>query len=279
MASFGEKERILRTRDLRPSFFKNELLGELEPLARLLFQGLWTLADRDGYLENRPARIKIEILPYDDCCIKSLLGILTDAAFLNNIILEDGTELIHIPNFYKHQNIHPREQASRWLSQTSRGKARTSHSFPSSPSSPSDKNKSKRGDENLPQNNKKKIKTVQIRKEAKEVLDHMNSVKADRWGKTKPFTRTELIEARIRAGASVEECKRIINYKADVIEEQKRNSGWNNEGHLRPSMFGPEKFKIFLSDSDGWEGGVAATENKVGMTDDEMEIIKRMEAS
>jgi len=36
-------------------------------LARLLYPGLWMLADREGRLEDRPLRIKAEILPYDTC--------------------------------------------------------------------------------------------------------------------------------------------------------------------------------------------------------------------
>ena len=36
---------MARTRSIKPSFFKNEYLAECEPMARLLFVGLWTLAD------------------------------------------------------------------------------------------------------------------------------------------------------------------------------------------------------------------------------------------
>ena len=37
-----------RSRNIKPGFFKNEHLAECQPLARLLFIGLWTLADREG---------------------------------------------------------------------------------------------------------------------------------------------------------------------------------------------------------------------------------------
>jgi len=50
---------MARTRSIKPSFFKNEFLAECEPMARLLFVGLWTLADRDGRLELRPRRIEL----------------------------------------------------------------------------------------------------------------------------------------------------------------------------------------------------------------------------
>ena len=38
----------MRARNLKPGFFKNETLAEIEPLGRLLFQGLWCMADREG---------------------------------------------------------------------------------------------------------------------------------------------------------------------------------------------------------------------------------------
>src|SRR5262245_4448792 len=57
---------MARARLLKPGFFTNEDLVELPPAARLLFAGLWTLADREGRLEDRPKRIKLAVLPYDD---------------------------------------------------------------------------------------------------------------------------------------------------------------------------------------------------------------------
>ena len=40
-------------RNIKPAFFANEFLAELPCEARLLFIGLWTLADRRGRLEDR----------------------------------------------------------------------------------------------------------------------------------------------------------------------------------------------------------------------------------
>ena len=58
---------MARSRNIKPGFFLNDDLAECEPLARLLFAGLWCIADREGRLEDRPKRIKIEVLPYDNC--------------------------------------------------------------------------------------------------------------------------------------------------------------------------------------------------------------------
>ena len=57
---------MARTRYIKPGFFKNEDLSSFGPWHRLLFAGLWTIADRAGRLEDRPKRIKAELFPYDD---------------------------------------------------------------------------------------------------------------------------------------------------------------------------------------------------------------------
>ena len=72
----------MRARNLKPSFFKNEDLALLHPLARLLFEGLWCMADRSGRLEDRPARIKAEVLPYDECDVEAFLWDLHEAGFI-----------------------------------------------------------------------------------------------------------------------------------------------------------------------------------------------------
>ena len=93
-----------RTRSIRPGFFLNEKLAEVNPLGRLLFAGLWTIADRRGRLEDRPRRIKAELLPYDDCDIDDLLNQLSTSGFIHRYIV-NGERYIEIVNFEKHQHI------------------------------------------------------------------------------------------------------------------------------------------------------------------------------
>lgn len=102
---------MARTRVVKPSFFKNEVLAELDPLARLLFIGLWTAADREGRLEDRPNRIKVEILPYDNCDVNGLLSALVGGGFIVRYAVK-GRKLIQINNFLKHQTPHHKEISS-----------------------------------------------------------------------------------------------------------------------------------------------------------------------
>jgi len=98
----------VRARNLKPGFFKNEVLAAQPPLARILFQGLWCEADREGRLEDRPARLKIEILPYDRCDVERLLGALDSVGLIRRY----GPGYIDIPKFKDHQNPHPNEKPS-----------------------------------------------------------------------------------------------------------------------------------------------------------------------
>lgn len=89
----------------------NDTLAEVEPLGRLLFAGLWCIADREGRLEDRPRRIKAEVLPYDDCDIEQLLEQLEQHAFVHRYQV-GGEQYIQIINFSKHQNPHKNEADS-----------------------------------------------------------------------------------------------------------------------------------------------------------------------
>ena len=107
----------MRARNLKPGFFRNEYLSNLDPLARLLFVGLWCLADREGRLEDRPGKIKIEVLPSDDCDVEQMLEDLArpqgpnGERFIRRYLVE-GKRCIQVLNFLRHQNPHIREAAS-----------------------------------------------------------------------------------------------------------------------------------------------------------------------
>lgn len=102
---------MARARNIKPGFFTNDVLAECCPLARILFQGLWCHADREGRLEDRPRKLKAEILPYDDCDIENLLDQLSSKGFV--IRYQHGSSrFIQVVNFVKHQNPHIKESES-----------------------------------------------------------------------------------------------------------------------------------------------------------------------
>lgn len=101
----------MRSRNIKPGFFKNDLLADCQPLARILFAGLWCLADRRGRLEYRTKKIKAEILPYDNCNVEKLVSELSSRGFIQ-LYGVNGDKYLQITGFEKHQNCHIREADS-----------------------------------------------------------------------------------------------------------------------------------------------------------------------
>jgi hypothetical protein len=106
---FGLK--MARSRNIKPGFFTNDQLAELPALTRILFIGLWTIADREGRIEDRPKRIKAETMPYDDFDCNQALSDLQKSGFITRYV-SGGINVIQVINWDKHQNPHVKEQPS-----------------------------------------------------------------------------------------------------------------------------------------------------------------------
>lgn len=102
---------MARARNIKPGFFANEDLVELPYETRLLFIGLWTLADREGRLENRPKRIKMALFPADSMDVGCQISALQKCGFLR-CYTSNGIDVIQIENFVKHQSPHGLEKDS-----------------------------------------------------------------------------------------------------------------------------------------------------------------------
>lgn len=100
---------MARARNIKPSFFTNEQVSDNCPLGRLLFIGLWTMADYKGDLEWREKTLKIQLLPWDECNLKELAINLDKSGLIR--FYSDGNKIyLNIPNFEKHQNPHKNER-------------------------------------------------------------------------------------------------------------------------------------------------------------------------
>lgn len=102
---------MARSRNIKPGFFTNDVLGELPALTRLLFAGIWTICDREGRLEDRPKKIRAEVLPYDTCDADAMLQELHDAGFIRRYMAA-GKQVIQVLAWAEHQNPHMKEAAS-----------------------------------------------------------------------------------------------------------------------------------------------------------------------
>ncbi len=102
---------MARARNIKPGFFKNEDLVECDFATRLLFIGLWTIADREGRLEDRPKKIKMDVFPADEVAITEMISKLEQYSFVSRYEI-NGARYIQIANWSKHQNPHHTEKAS-----------------------------------------------------------------------------------------------------------------------------------------------------------------------
>lgn len=102
---------MARARNIKPGFFVNDELVELPFETRLLFAGLWTIADREGRLEDRPKKIKMAIFPADYVDVNESLQQLHDAGLIVRYVVEDKG-YIEVLKFVQHQNPHLKEAAS-----------------------------------------------------------------------------------------------------------------------------------------------------------------------
>lgn len=108
---------MARIRYIKPDFFKDEDIANLPDKIRLFYIGLWVQADKEGRLEDRPKRLKVEILPYDNYKIEKALELLaqpkstTKRPFIIRYEVS-GERYIQIVHWKKHQRPHHTEKES-----------------------------------------------------------------------------------------------------------------------------------------------------------------------
>jgi hypothetical protein len=103
---------VARIRTIKPEFFYSEQVAQLPHAARLLFIGLWTLADREGRMDWSGRKVKAQLFPYDDGLeIHPLAEALAEAGLVQ-FYQVGGSFYLQLPTFAKHQRPHPKEPAS-----------------------------------------------------------------------------------------------------------------------------------------------------------------------
>jgi len=80
----------MMTRIIKPGFFRNESMSELPVMTKLLYVGLWCMADKESRLEDNPQQIKTTVFPFDDCDVDALLDDLQGAGLILRIEAKNG---------------------------------------------------------------------------------------------------------------------------------------------------------------------------------------------
>ena len=193
----------MRSRIVRSEFWTSEDTADLSHTQRLLFIGLWCMADREGMLLYKPRKISAGLFPYDSISKKIMekhldalksLGLIEFGVDSKNVIT-----CIYIPKFNEHQKIHPHEAASKLkCNYMSLDVTQCSSTSTSTSTSTSVKERLSPADE------KKKNTQAQ----ADEVLAYLNKVTGRKLGLTQ-----NIIDCIKREKCSVEDCKLVIDSK------------------------------------------------------------------
>lgn len=103
----------MRSRNLKPGIFKNELLAPADPLYTVIFEGLWCMADREGRLDDKPVKIHIEVNPCRpfETTERSLAWLAENGFILRYEVGQ--SRYIQVITFKDHQNPHQKETASK----------------------------------------------------------------------------------------------------------------------------------------------------------------------
>lgn len=95
---------MARIRTIKPEFWTDEKIVELDVWTRLLFIGLWNFCDDAGRMHLSERRIKMQIFPADTVDIRRALDELSTSGLIERYVV-DGTEYLQIAQFSKHQKI------------------------------------------------------------------------------------------------------------------------------------------------------------------------------
>ncbi len=212
---------MARIRTIKPEFFTSEDVVSLTPHARLLYIALWCEADREGRLKWKPQTFRIRYFPTDPVDIDSL----TNALIERGLVKLYGHELAYIPTFPQHQHINPRESQSVLPPPVDASVTRRSRV--------SDVQVGREGREG---------KVVASEDDAQSVLAHLN----DKTGKAfRPVpANLSLISARLAEGATVDECKAVIDSKVTAWATDDKMRGF-----LRPkTLFAAGNFASYVGD-------------------------------
>lgn len=100
----------MRIRTIKPEFWDSASMGRISREARLLFIGMWSLADDSGKLRGDSRFLASRLFPYDEDAKSKITSWVRELVTLGSIIpyRVDDDEYIMIPGWLKHQKIdHP----------------------------------------------------------------------------------------------------------------------------------------------------------------------------
>lgn len=98
---------------MKPEFWSDEKLAPMEPIDRLVFLGLISMADDAGRLLDSVKVVDAFIFPYTNHTSANSLDVLANASRIRRGVTAHGQRVIQITHWEKHQRVdHPNYKAS-----------------------------------------------------------------------------------------------------------------------------------------------------------------------
>jgi uncharacterized phage protein (TIGR02220 family) len=226
---------MARIRTTKPEFWTSEQVAECSPSARLLFIGMWSFCDDNGIHPASIKRLKMEVFPSDpfaDPEIQTMVDELISADLLEQYTVT-GKDYWLVTGWHKHQKI---------------DRPTYRHPLPDGVTTPLESTKPQRElDEGSagahPRNGMESNgKNMSGNPDVAQILSYLNE-KAARSYQPVP-ANMKLISARLKEGASPDQCKAVIDAKA---------SAWLGDskmaGYLRPkTLFNATNFAQYVGE-------------------------------
>lgn len=115
---------MARIRTIKPEFWVDDVMADLDPITRLLYIGLWNFVDDEGFIEYSPRRIKMQVFPGNDYDVEAALLQLLRAERVGEFFSDQG-RLLQVLRFQDHQRV-PHPTPTKFTGIT-RSDSRTSH--------------------------------------------------------------------------------------------------------------------------------------------------------
>jgi len=97
---------MARIRTIKPEFWTDSLMVQLDTFTRLLYIGLWTAADDHGAIRDEIDRIAMEIMPRENPdSVKLSLDLLIACGRVTRMLNDDGSSYLIIEKWADHQRV------------------------------------------------------------------------------------------------------------------------------------------------------------------------------
>lgn len=98
---------MARIRTIKPDFWTDDVIADLDPLAMLLYIGMWNFADDEGYLKDSVGQLRRQIFPDRGFDVAGALDVLLDRGRVVRMDSDQG-RILYLPKLLANQKIaHP----------------------------------------------------------------------------------------------------------------------------------------------------------------------------